>query len=423
VTTKATSGRKRMTIDYPVRVLRQPDAAGGVPKGRAAIAARSFNPADDDDDGPLDDETLALVWALAELAREKDGFAARASWDPAKHPRIPAVAARAFNPAEPRDPHTGKWIAGMPGAVVETVLKVAGGALHVSAEPGAEGHATLSHGDRSVSLRPKEIEQLRKEIINAEYGEEDQVDGYGLYAIRRYSGKPGEPVKMEPLVALRPVPGKYVSETGKPVANPDAGPPDEEVYNAEFDLFIGRSPNDPNGDFGSETEPGVRVSLKDLDTHRRTGLYETLMDATSARRVDTGNGPTDVYTPRPGRLALRMKDDNGNPTEVEFNAGEWRRIDHAINLLAEGFDESKIPANAPDDYHPPEINHLIVQTAAGPVELNWRGPRQDHGYSSAASLTITPQYGAAWGIAVDGDHMSDLFGALAGVAEMSGIQQ
>lgn len=342
------------------------------------------------------------------------------------------VLERRFDPSEPRIPggeHGGEWghgggalkkaekalteqgahDGGLPGSIVDTTLKTSGGTLHVGASPDREGNVELSAGGRSVSLSKGDIEKFRKMTGNAQYDMEEHRDGHGLYAVRRYD----QDGKSVDIIALRPT-GKLVTETGKPVASYDDAPEDEEVYAAEFDLFLG----DAHGaEFGDK--PVARVKLKDVDPFNRKSLYEALGTATAARRVDTGNGPTDVYVPRPGAVGLRMKDDNGVPTEVVFNARSYRRIDAAIGDViygeGEGHDGSVLA-------HHRDVRK-VVETTEGPVEVRFRGSGTQHtgGYDPDSSLTIIPQYKAAWGVAASGQGISRFSDAFDGNGEAAGL--
>lgn len=81
---KPTSGRSRMTIDYPVQVVRQPDSAH---------------------------EMQSMPHVLV------DGICTTCNSD----------VQRSFDPDEPRDPHTGKWgVGGAAGGALKDTLKLAG---------------------------------------------------------------------------------------------------------------------------------------------------------------------------------------------------------------------------------------------------------------------------------------------------------
>lgn len=311
----------------------------------------------------------------------------------------------------------GKWAhtAGMPAELVSIAVKVLGGAVTASAKHDGDGKATLGANGRSVDLDDHDLEELRKQVINAQYGDDRHRGADGVYRVVRTTHASGGGVQSDILVSLRPVEGAYISETGKKFSNPDDGPDDEEHYNAEFDMVVGEGDEGEFGDY-----PSTRVSLKDLDDENRKGIYQSLQRATDARRVDTGNGPTDVFSSRPGAVGLRMKDDDGNATEVEFNAGDVRRVRSALDEVLYGEGEGEADLSVPRDAR------KIVDTSGGPVDVRFKGRRQ--GYDEwDGSLTIIPQGGAPWGVAVDGGYIPDfieafdLNGATAGILERQAI--
>lgn len=303
---------------------------------------------------------------------------------------------RKFNPLQPRD-DDGKWTDGMPTDLVSTAIDVLGGSVTVKASRGGEGTATLQVGGRAANLTRGDFRELRRQAINAKYGDDRHAGDDGVYRVVRYSRDPETGgAKSELLVSLRPVDGAFVTETGKRVSRIEDAPEDEEVYNAEFDMVVNE--NDV-GDFGDE--PMIRVSLKDISDTNRKGIYQALLRATAARRVDTGNGPTDVFSPRAGAVGLRMKDDYGNPTEVILNARDFRRIDSAISDAmygeGEGLDDQELALD--------RDTRIVVETSGGQVEVRFKGHRTDSDW--VGTLTILPLTPLPWGVAVAGPHIRD----------------
>ncbi len=302
-----------------------------------------------------------------------------------------------YNRLQPRD-REGQWTDGMPDDLVSIPVKVLGGELTASSRHGAEGKATLSANGRSVDLDSREIDELRRMVSAAQYGDDGKASSGGVFRLTRTSLGDDGKANSEILVSLRPVEGAYISETGKRGTSLDdpSLPDDEEIYPAEFDLVVGEG---DDGDF--DDYPKTRVSLKDLDQDNRKGIYELLTNATVARRVDTGNGPTDVFAPRPGAVGLRMRDDNGDPTEVTFNARDVRRLDSAISDVLYGEGEGLLD----DEMAIPRDDRITVETSGGPVEVRFKGRKQDGEWEG--TLTVFPLGGAPWSVAVDGSHIDE----------------
>ncbi|OLE21672.1 MAG: hypothetical protein AUG49_21435 [Catenulispora sp. 13_1_20CM_3_70_7] len=289
-----------------------------------------------------------------------------------------SLVVESFNPDQLRGPD-GKWLALGPD-VAHEVHKFGHEDLHVIAHPDKPGHVTLTHGKRSVTLTPDEYRQFDRHLTRNTGIPDDAPEGSGHHDIygSRLTGVAPAPPKREPLYKITH--GGYDSDgfaTHHTLTLPEPGDTLDHI----------------------EHRPGLTMDHRQAH-HVELGAFRV----SRAERVDTGNGPMDVFATQDNRLALRMKDEHGDPTEVTFGKVDWRRINHALALVLEGFDEDN-----PDE-HAPEINHVTVKTSAGPVNIDLRGPHLDKGYHPDSSLTITPGYDAPWSVAVDGEHMSEVFG-------------
>ncbi len=259
----------------------------------------------------------------------------------------------------------------------------------------AAGHPRLSVGGRTVELRggsrhSSEQEQFRRLVANAQYGDEGARSDDGVYRLRRLVDRGGRP-HSETLVSVRPVEGRVVSETGRTYDGVDAVPEDEEAYPAEYDVVVGEG---DDSEFGAE--PSIRVSLADLDA-----IADSIGDAATAERVDSGNGPIDVFVAGPNQVGFRMRGDDGDPVEVAFNRRDVRRIDDAIDHVSE------------------HGGTRTIDTANGPVEVTFRGPVGGD-YTDANSLIISPPSGGPWGIAATGEGIGALLTAFENNASAAG---
>jgi hypothetical protein len=299
---------------------------------------------------------------------------------PRPMPQVPGQQARQLNPGQKRDPD-GQFsdgvfdVDGMPNVVVSHALTVASGAIRT--ESSGDGKARMTIDGRTIELRSqREWTDLEKTIGKARFDDPPATQYGGM----RTTTRDGKPYTV-PTYAVRPV-----------------GEADEDFIFNRVELVLA----EPGDDFDDiDKRKGIVLTARDVER-----LIRQLDADMNAARVETGYGPLDVYSPSRGRLALRMKDEAGKPTVVEFNKGEWSRINDATNLVIEGFREED-----PEDT--PDINHVRVKTAAGPVDVNWRGPRNESGgYHPQASLSIVPAYDAPWSVVVDGPHMSETFRAM-----------
>jgi HK97 family phage prohead protease len=304
---------------------------------------------------------------------------------------------RRFDPGQPRD-NDGRWTDGMPGSIVSTQLRLTGGTATVDRRPG--GNPRLTVGGRTVEMstgdRRSELERFRSLAINAQYDDDSARGPDGAFRMSRLTTVDGRP-QSDVLVSLRPVPGALVTEDGHRVGSYEEAPDGVEVYVAEFDLVLNEG---ADSDF--DDEPSTRVSLRDIDPGSRGGIYETMLDAASAERVDGGLGPIDVFTPKPGRVGFRAKGDDGQPVEVEFNAKDFRKLDAAIDHVID------------------EGGSRTVDTAHGPVEVTFKGPTEG-GYSDANTLLISPPSGSPWSFGATGSGIGDLANAINANGAAAGI--
>jgi hypothetical protein len=304
---------------------------------------------------------------------------------------------RKFNPDQPRD-EDGRWSDGMPVSIVSTTLRLAGGSATVDRRPGGDPRLTV--GGRSVELstgRNGGLEQLRRAAVAAQYDDDRDSGPDGVFRVlgpvRNVDGRPHR----DALISLRPVPGSLVTEDGQRVSTYEEAPDGVEVYVAEFDMVLNE---DLDGEF--DDSPSTRVSLSDIDVGNPNGVYERLVDAAAAARVDGGLGPIDVFTPKSGQVGFRSKGDDGTPVEVEFNSRDFRRLDTAIDAVVE------------------DGGTRTIQTKDGPVEVTFRGPASGN-LTDENTLIISPSSGGPWSIGATGAGITALIDAIADNGATAGI--
>lgn len=282
-----------------------------------------------------------------------------------------------YDEGQARDPHSGRWSDGMPDAIASYTFATTSGALtSTRTREGVE----LSDGAHTVSLRPHEQARLIRAMGNS-YGESDTT-------ITRHTERDGAVFSV---VIARVRPQGREDSNGEPVA-------------AGMRLDIGEV-DDPD-DY--DTRTGVMFSVKQADEPFATALD----NAASAARVETGYGPLDMYPSATGGMGLRMKGDDGRPTEVEFSAAEWKRINAAMDAVLDGYDHDTDQ----------DADKITVTTKAGKVDVEHKGPRDDSGYHPDSRLTITPQDGAAgWSVVIGGEHMSAAFEPLGNINDAIGV--
>lgn len=287
-----------------------------------------------------------------------------------------------YDPSQPRD-GDGRFADGMPDVIASYDVATLAGAL--SARRTREG-VELTDGAHSVTLTPNEQRRLVSAVGNDYRDEPVDIHRY----VQRADG-----VHAVTVARVRPSGGQSENDGG-------------EITRAGVRLDIGEV--DDSDEYDSRT--GVTMTTRQAGRQFET----TLNSAAVAERVQTGYGPLDMFPAAGNGMGLRVKGDDGTPVEVRFSRAEWRRIDGAVNLVLEGFDED-LPEGQP------EINRVTVPTKAGRVDVEWSGPRIDGGgYSPDAKLKITPQdESAGWSVIVDGEHMSGFFGPIGFVNDAIGI--
>jgi HK97 family phage prohead protease len=284
-----------------------------------------------------------------------------------------ALATRHLPGAHDQDKHGGGIAKGLPARVWSKLHKVAGGELDISADPDRPGLAIVRQGGRIVALDRGHLQRFRSEYFKARLGQTGRVVDY--HENTNTDGKVTS-VSQYAVIELRPA-----------AAAADDG------FVDGFDLVFGH-PSDTADEFDSLE--GIRVTDADIDPDSHTNVIGALTAATAAKRIQTSYGPLDVF-PAGNRLGLRMKDDNGDATEVHFTADEYARIAAAADYLLDGFD---------DDSGTDDITELTVKTAAGPVLMRWRGPRlSDGGYDPDGRIVIEPGYPAGWSVVLSGEHI------------------
>lgn len=284
-----------------------------------------------------------------------------------------------YDASQPRDPNTGRWLDGMPDVIASYAFATAAGSLRAArTREGVELH----DGAHGVTLRPNELRRVDR-AMRSSYDDKETL-------INRHVEIDG---KMHSVTVARVRPsGRGQSEDGEDIAT-------------GMRLDIGQV--EDSDDYDSRT--GVLFTAAQAERFEDvTGRAEV------AERVQTGYGPLDLYPTAAGDgMALRMKAESGNPTEVEFSRAEWKRINAAIDTLIDGGDES-----TPDGE---TVNAITVRTKAGKVDLEWKGGRTDRGYPADARLMITPQYDAVWSVVIDGEHMSEAFEPIGHINDAIGV--
>lgn len=273
----------------------------------------------------------------------------------------------------------GRFADGMPDAIARYAFATAAGALTATrTRDGVE----LSDGANAVTLRPAETRRIEAAMRNSYAGNETLINRH-----TEIDGK----LHSVTVARVRPQ-GDGQNEDGERQAT-------------HMRLDLGQV--EDSDDYDSRT--GVLFTAAQADRFEQTmGLADV------AERVQTGYGPLDLLPNATGDgMVLRMKAESGGPTEVEFSRSEWRRINDAINTLIDGFEESTPEGE--------EVNSITVRTKAGKVDLDWKGPRQDNGYSPDARLLITPQYEAAWSVGIDGSHMREAFDPIGVINDAIGV--
>lgn len=342
--TKATSAKGRQAGDYEPPVLAEPKG-GPVPTYRPPAKPPS------------------LRRSLRHL--------------PGKHNQLSHAHGGSGKKKDDPDEESGD---GMPATIVSQSVRLAAGGRAIIDRPGTRSRLTA--GNRSVSfdterrrtpdgeLIPTDTERLRRLITRAQYSEPGSV--------HRLDGDDG------PTISIRPVPGRWVTDTGRVVDSPDDAPR-RETYPAEYDLTLG------------DGEP-VRVSLSELDDDIADGLEAVA----SARRVETGFGPVDVFVPSRGRIGIRVPTDDG-PVELEFDKKDWRRLWAGIDKSLDG------------------RTSVTVDTAHGPIRIQTDNTAD--AFIDKDTLFFMSPAGddESWSIAAQGDGIKALLSAMTANGRAIGV--
>ncbi|GII87070.1 hypothetical protein Ssi03_50600 [Sphaerisporangium siamense] len=152
-------------------------------------------------------------------------------------------------------------------------------------------------------------------------------------------------------------------------------------------------------------QPAFTLSTRDAEKIREA--HESLV---GTRRFNTSTGKIDLFPAGGGKLGLRHLGDDGRPVETVFNAQSKERLDHAVDVIFEGFDEEDTSPDAPDA----GVTSTEFQSNVGPVRVEitdgeWGEP--------GAKLWITPVTGDAWGAVIDAPNMDDFTSALSDLME------
>lgn len=253
-----------------------------------------------------------------------------------------------FDPAQPRDPHTGEWIDD-PSAIFRKVLKFGGNKVAVTAHD--DGSRTLSFDDRSVRLTSRELtahgrslargRSLRSLALAATGWDVGKGDGIG-----RVSETPDGRPRTDLVLGVKKV--------GKPPDVHPSGDEDEDTWDLT-PVSIHLPPNDdPSYDEMMDSPPVVTMRQRDL-----LNLAEQA-DQLIADRVDTGSGRLDMWRDG-GRFVL--KPEGGE--ELQFNRKSARALDRALeDLWDEEFRDSR-PAT--------ETAEKTVATNLGDVTVRMTG--------------------------------------------------
>lgn len=148
------------------------------------------------------------------------------------------------------------------------------------------------------------------------------------------------------------------------------------------------------------------TDLNDRDVERINNSFERLG---SADRVDTGYGDVDVAVTDDKKFVMRHLGDDGRPVDVALNAKSFARLQHAFDVLIEGFDEDD--PDGPDE----GVTRVDINTNVGKVRVELNGTWE--GSDPGDRLRITPVSGDEWGIIVAGSSTRAFTEALDKIAE------
>jgi hypothetical protein len=251
---------------------------------------------------------------------EVHGFCANRHFDalgvwPATHAAAGRHATRkAFNPAEPRDPHSGKWTDG-PGAIVEKLIKVGSSTIRVEFHPGEE--VTLHDDANGRSTR-----FTRKGLVT--YGR-DRFGSKSLWGaiFASVNLAPGER-------------NSHYSDWGiEKIANAPEDPEDDTWHLDTIALHLGLR---DGGDVGPGKQnlfsgPGLQMTIGDA-----ADLIGERVDPLISRigRTSTGHGHVDLF-PDGREIVIRPTGD-GAPT-WRLPIKDYRALSTALDAVYD-FDEA-----------------------------------------------------------------------------------
>jgi hypothetical protein len=305
---------------------------------------------------------VQALYGLAASAEPADGVVRVAA-------TIPGNVAARFRPDQKRDRH-GRW-ADDASVITRTSMSIGGGkALTLGAH---EDHVVSITDDagRQVRLQRTDLAELRRTSNNTYKMEAGDVAT--VQHVEQRGGGPHSTLLMQ------------VEKTG--IAPDDDN--DDEPYLKDT-LALRLAPNvDPSYD-ELAASPGIELTARQLDQ-----LVARLDAASTAERVDTGNGKVDMYTE--GRATV-LRPVGG--AELRLDRKSVRAIDTTIDSLIDDFDENADPAS---------VLERTVPTNAGDVTVSLRG-----GYQ-VGDLSIQP-HALDVAIIVSPEHQREfgtVFGALA----------
>src|SRR5256885_1402386 len=137
------------------------------------------------------------------------------------------------------------------------------------------------------------------------------------------------------------------------------------------------------------------------------GLAAGWGGAAAPRRIDTGHGPLDVYVTDDHHIALRTVGHDGKPVEMHFDETSWARLNAAIIVIHEGYDEFGDFGHSVDE----DVNELRIHTNVGELELRRVGVPPDQGYMQEGALEIGPADRNDWTITVPAELLQTMWQA------------
>ncbi|MGI5161406.1 hypothetical protein [Microbispora sp. CA-102843] len=147
------------------------------------------------------------------------------------------------------------------------------------------------------------------------------------------------------------------------------------------------------GATNDELRNAPAVQLKERDLGR---IEDANMQLDSSFRVDTGNGDVDVFITDDHKFGIRHLGDDGRPVETLFDAKSFSKINQAINVVYEGFDESeRFYKGAAADH----VTRVDLKTNVGDVRVELFGTWRGTGAGDRLEIMGADD---SWGIAIDG---------------------